>query len=159
MTERLELPRIIRKICLWCQGQSWKMVCECACTECALHAMRIVESAEPQLLFRSLKDFCLACAGSPEEVASCTANQAVGGQGPCPMHSIRELDESVLVSRQQVRTLPGLVEPLAAVGTNESARTETRTLSVPQIIPATVGTPMHPLGGFCQEHAPEALDI
>jgi len=159
MTERLELPRIIRKICLWCQGQSWKMVCECACTECALHAMRIVESAEPQLLFRSLKVFCLTCAGSPDDVHSCTADQAVGSQGPCPMHSIRELDESVLASRQRVCTLPGLAEPLAIVCTNESVLTEARTMSVPQIIPVSAGASMHPMVGFSQKHAPEALDI
>ncbi len=103
MTTGKELSKVVRKLCLCCQGQSWKLVRECAQKGCSLHVFRD-GAADDDVLRPALDAFCLACAGSPEEVLHCPAGQAMGSQPPCPAHPFRPG-----APRQRLRTLPGLV--------------------------------------------------
>ena len=98
MTTGKELSKVVRKLCLCCQGQSWKLVRECAQKGCSLHVFRN-GAADDDVLRPALDAFCLACAGSPEEVLHCPAGQAMGpvrlilsgparrgsGSGRCPV--------------------------------------------------------------------------
>lgn len=103
MTTGKELSKVVRKLCLCCQGQSWKLVRECAQKGCSLHVFRD-GAADDDVLRSALDAFCLACAGSTEEVLHCPAGQAMGSQPPCPAHPFRPG-----APRQRLRTLPGLV--------------------------------------------------
>ena len=107
------LPRVVRKVCLWCQGQSWRLVKECGQSGCALHAFRLGGEDGGQLL-ACLQAFCLDCAGSQEAVEACTANLPMGGQCPCPAHPFRLLFFQTSAAQaviQQLRKLPGLGIP------------------------------------------------
>lgn len=84
------LPRVVRKLCLWCQGQSWRLVKECPQSGCPLHTCRLGGDGDGQLL-GCLQAFCLDCAGSQEAVEACTADLPMGGQCPCPAHPFRSL--------------------------------------------------------------------
>lgn len=107
------LPRVVRKLCLWCQGQSWRLVKECPQSGCPLHTCRLGGDGDGQLL-GCLQAFCLDCAGSQEAVEACTADLPMGGQCPCPAHPFRSLFFQTAEAQaviQQVRKLPGLGIP------------------------------------------------
>ena len=114
MAVRKAMPGVVRKICLWCQGGSTRLVKECAHVLCSLHSCRMVEDADDATLLSRIASFCLTCAGSAEAVAECTANVPIGGQPPCPAHPYR-IPEQLPVAQQavlaqQVKPLPGLCE-------------------------------------------------
>lgn len=89
MASRSAMPGVIRKICLWCQGGSPKFVRECKHVLCPLHACRLIEDGEDAAVQDCIAAFCLACAGSPEAVADCSADVPIGAQPPVrPMPSV-----------------------------------------------------------------------
>jgi hypothetical protein len=106
MADRNAMPGVIRKICLWCQGGSPKFVRECEHVLCPLHSCRLIEEGEESALQECIAAFCLACAGSPDAVADCSADVPIGAQPPCPAHAFRIPEAAPLA--QQVRFLPGL---------------------------------------------------
>lgn len=73
-----EMPRLVRGLCLWCQGQSWSLVRECTETCCPLHAHRICSDDTEADLMTAVRAFCLVCAGSIEAVEVCEAHTGVG---------------------------------------------------------------------------------
>jgi hypothetical protein len=110
MADRNAMPGVIRKICLWCQGGSPKFVRECEHVLCPLHSCRLIEEGEESALQECIAAFCLACAGSPDAVADCSADVPIGAQPPCPAHAFRIPEAAPLA--QQVRFLPGLGDVL-----------------------------------------------
>lgn len=152
MAAKKKVSRVIRELCLSCQGGSPKLVRECVQDECALHALREGESSDATL-HRAITVFCLACAGSPEAVQECTADQPVGNQRACPAHAFRT---GQVVPEQRVRELPGLVVHFEAQA--EEAKTPQNTVSAtPHFLPADSGcAPFSSLEVFS---VPEAPDI
>lgn len=106
MATKKGLLRVVRKVCLWCQGKNWTMVQACAQTECSLHGWRLLDQAEDVQVLAALHTFCIQCAGSPEAAAECTADQSIGGHDPCPAHPFRTGKVAIMV--QKTRPLPGL---------------------------------------------------
>lgn len=106
MAAKKGLLRVVRKVCLWCQGKSWPMVRKCAQSDCPLHGWRLVDQAEDALVLAALHTFCIHCAGNPEAAAACTADQAIGGHDPCPAHPFRTGKITALI--QKIHPLPGL---------------------------------------------------
>lgn len=158
MAARKGLPRLVRKICLWCQGDSPKLVRECVQADCPLHPHRQPEDGDDDLLRRCIRDFCLCCAGSADAVRECAADRPLDGHKPCPAHPYR-LPEAVGIVRkvrQIVRTLPGLdvapivPEPLSEIDPPESAANPAST---------PPGRAICPFSSGLAEHAPAALDI
>lgn len=113
MAAKKGLPRVIRRICLWCQGNSWRLVRECAQDYCPLYPHRLDEHGDEALLVACIGEFCLSCAGGSEAVAECTADSTFNGQPPCPAHPYRLVESSVLA--QQIRLLPGIGDVRTAV--------------------------------------------
>jgi len=157
------LLRVVRKVCLWCQGKSWPMVQACTQTECSLHGWRLLDQAEDVQVLAALHTFCIQCAGSAEAAQGCTADQGIGGHDPCPAHPFRTGKITALI--QKVRPLPGLhlgqetqqqyfpgpsaqqAEPLApseVLVEEEAIATTHRVVQLPFLLP---------------ERIPEALDI
>ena len=160
MASRSAMPGVIRKICLWCQGGSPTFVRECEHVLCPLHACRLVEECEDAVLQGCIAAFCLACAGSPEAVADCSADVPIGAQPPCPAHAFR-LPET-LPPAQQVRFLPGLAD---APG-RSAALSPAPAAASGQGVPAEPEAPVAPehsgredLAVIYSGRAPEALDI
>lgn len=152
MSFRKELPRVVRDVCLCCQGGSRKLVRECAQSECALHAFRDGAGDEAEL-HRAVAAFCLACAGSPEAVLECEADRPVGNQRPCPAHAFRS---GIPAPRQTVRDLPGLVVPRTPENAGECRDAPPSELT-PRSFPTGAENPgFSPLEPFL---APEAPDI
>lgn len=162
MAARKEMPGVIRKICLWCQGGSWRGVRDCAHGSCPLHPCRLMEEGDEALLHGCIAAFCLTCAGSAEAVAECGADRPMGVQPPCPAHSFRLVGPDQLdgappcaepcAPAQQIRPLPGLGEFL------QRPTSEDAPVAVPEI-PQTQAAPREALGTMHAERAPEALDI
>ncbi len=100
-----ELPRLVRGLCLWCQGQSWSLVRECTDAHCPLHAHRACSDDTEADLMAAVRAFCLACAGSIEAVEACAAHTGVGSQPPCPAHPFRPRRGGPV---ERIRPLPGL---------------------------------------------------
>ncbi len=109
-----ELARVVRGLCLRCQGQSWRLVLDCVETACPLHAVRTREVDAG--LSAAVRAFCLACAGSEEDVATCSAHVPFRGQRPCPAYAHRL--ERVGGGVQRIRLLPGLSVPDGGAGSN-----------------------------------------
>lgn len=107
-----DLTRVVRGLCLRCQGRSWRQVRGCAEAACSLHAVRIGEGDAG--LGAAVRAFCLACAGSEEDVATCSAHVPFRGQRPCPAYPYRlaRVEGGV----QRIRPLPGLFVPDAVKG-------------------------------------------
>lgn len=161
MAARNAMPGVIRRICLCCQGGSPKFVRECEHVLCPLHSCRMIEDGEDAALQSCIAAFCLACAGSAEAVADCSANVPIGAQPPCPAHPFR-MSEEVPVA-QQVRPLPGLgavSERLAKSSSRANERIlESEVDDLPRVS-VTLGQPRHEgLAGISPGRAPEALDI
>lgn len=162
MAARKEMPGVIRKICLWCQGGSWRGVMDCAHGSCPLHPCRLIEDGDDALLQGCIAVFCLTCAGSAEAVAECGADRPMGVQPPCPAHPFR-LAEPVRLDgvqpnaepcapAQQIRPLPGLGEFLQRPP-SEDVPVAPFQASPVQAGPHEARPTMH------AERAPEALDI
>lgn len=105
MNERKELAKAVRGVCMWCQGQCWRLVVECAATTCSFHACRLCTDDGEVDFVGAIREFCLACAGSVEAVDACSAAVPFGCQPPCPIHSYRMWRPG---RRERVRSLPGL---------------------------------------------------
>lgn len=158
MAAKKGLPRLVRKICLWCQGDSPKLVRECVQVDCSLHPHRHLEDGDDNLLRGCIRAFCLCCAGSADAVFECAADQPLGGHKPCPAHPYR-LPEAVGIVRkvrQIARPLPGLeVAPVTPQPLPEDDPPKS----------AANPTPARPCPVNClfssglTERAPEALDI
>ena len=161
MAARNLMPGVIRKICLWCQGGSPKFVRECEHVLCPLHPCRLIEEGEDAALKECIVSFCLACAGSPEAVADCSADVPIGAQPPCPAHPFRMPDAGS--PAQHVRRLPGLCAERGRV--EELCPQEDRRLlpcpasesSSPGAVPNR--SPHEGLAAIYPGRAPEALDI
>lgn len=158
MASRNAMPGVIRKICLWCQGGSPKFVRECEHILCPLHACRLIEEGEDAAVQACIAAFCLACAGSPEAVADCSANIPIGAQPPCPAHAFRMPEEAS--PTQQVGFLPGLGDVLGRVAA-PGAAPEAKTVGDSRAeLPAEQVSPRREdLVGIFTGRAPEALDI
>lgn len=162
MAARKEVPGVIRKICLWCQGGSWKGVRDCAHGPCPLHPCRLIEDGDDALLQGCIAAFCLTCAGNAEAVAECGADRPMGVQPPCPAHPFR-LAGPVLLDgaspcvepcppAQQIRPLPGLGE------FPQRPPAEDAPVAAPQAPPIQAAS-HEALATMHAERAPEALDI
>lgn len=184
MAVRKGMPAVVRRICLWCQGGSWKLVRECVDNPCPLYPWRMAENGEDGLLRTRIATFCLSCAGSSEGVAECSADMPIGGQPVCPAHPYRIPTDSseegcadpelsaesiqgalptagspLATAVQQVRFLPGLGEVCAkaCVRPSDEAQCETPPARDGDIPPA-LSLP-EALAGLNFERAPKALDI
>ena len=161
MAARNAMPGVIRKICMCCQGGSPKFVRECEHVLCPLHSCRMIEDGEGADLQNCIATFCLACAGSPEAVADCSANVPIGAQPPCPAHPFR-MPEAAPVA-QQVRPLPGLGtvrENCSKSGSRGSGHALEPGKGDQSRCPATLDQPRHEgLVLISSGRAPEALDI
>ncbi|ACU90882.1 hypothetical protein [Desulfomicrobium baculatum] len=159
MTARNAMTGVIRKICLCCQGGSPKFVRECGHVQCPLHSCRMIEDGEDAALQNCIAAFCLACAGSPEAVADCSADIPIGAQPPCPAHSFRMPEETPLP--QLVRPLPGL-GAACEQGAKSGSRKDGNFVGpdgMPQV-PAALNQLRHEqLAAIIPGRAPEALDI
>jgi hypothetical protein len=73
----------IRKTCLWCMGGQRSMVQDCPSKSCPFYPYRFgrIEPGASRRLLRAIRRFCLACAGSAQDVKTCTAGQ--GDSDPC----------------------------------------------------------------------------
>ncbi|MDO9583202.1 MAG: hypothetical protein Q7J24_08820 [Desulfomicrobium sp.] len=159
MAFRNAMPGVIRKICLWCQGGSPKFVRECEHVLCPLHACRLIEEGEDAAVQDCIAAFCLACAGSPEAVADCSADVPIGAQPPCPAHAFR-IPEAAPPA-QQVGFLPGLgeVRVRPAASSSEAHAVEPGPL-ITQTVPAVLNpSRQEDLANMYSGRAPEALDI
>ncbi|BDU99930.1 hypothetical protein TDMWS_00160 [Thermodesulfomicrobium sp. WS] len=76
--------RAVRRMCSWCRGGRVQAL---GCGECPLEGVAEDEGA-PRLLAR-VRAFCLACAGSVEDVADCPAGAVMGVHEPCALHPFR----------------------------------------------------------------------
>jgi hypothetical protein len=121
MAVRRAMPGVIRKICLWCQGGSARLVKECAHARCPLHSCRMVEDEDNAILLSRIAAFCLACAGSADAVFECTADVPIGGQPSCPAHPYRIHEQA---PAQQQATLAQKVRPLPGLGEDEVRQDE-----------------------------------
>lgn len=161
MASRSAMPGVIRKICLWCQGGSPKFVRECEHVLCPLHACRLIEDGEDAAVQDCIAAFCLACAGSPEAVADCSADVPIGAQPPCPAHAFRIPEASP--PAQQVGILPGIGEPRrrpAASASSTDPNVIEPDAQAAQKTPAAPAPPRHQsLANMYSGRAPEALDI
>lgn len=162
MAARKEMPGVIRKICLWCQGGSWRGVRDCVNGSCPLHPCRLIEDGDDALLQGCIAEFCLTCAGGSEAVAECGADRPMGVQPPCPAHPFRlaasvQFDGAPLcgepcVPAQQIRPLPGLGEFLPRPPSADAP------VAAPQAPPVRA-VQHETLAIIHAERAPEALDI
>ena len=154
MAAKKNISRVIWELCLSCQGGSPNLVRECAQDACALHAAREGEQSEPTLR-RAIAAFCLACAGSPDAVRECTADQPVGNQRACPAHAFRT---GKCAPQQRVRQLPGLVIHAESEDADGEKLQGTEPVdAAPHFLPTDSGcAPFSPLEAFL---APEAPDI
>ena len=168
MAVRKAMPGVVRKICLWCQGGSTRLVKECAHALCPLHSCRMVEDADDATLLSRIAAFCLACAGSAEAVAECTANVPIGGQPPCPAHPYRIPEQPPVAQQavlaQQVKPLPGLCENCVRQDERTPADEDGPAApavhsDAPKAPPARVPVRHTALASMCPGRAPEALDI
>jgi len=172
MTARKAMPGVIRKICLWCQGGSSRLVRECANDLCPLYARRLAEDGDDAELLGCIAAFCLGCAGSPEGVAECSADSPIGVQPPCPAHPFRNMDPADLPPQapavpqpvQQVRPLPGLGNVCQPCGSPVPAETAPADASGErdgrEKRPCTPADSRHDgLQDIYSCRAPEALDI
>ena len=161
MAARKAMPGVIRKICLWCQGGSSKLVRECAHVPCPLHPSRMIEDADDTALQDCVAAFCLACAGSSEAVSDCSADRPIGGQSPCPAHPFRVPAPAPLV--QQIPLLPGLGEACPQYGqfsdADKTAVPEAVRHDAAGISPAKPPSRHDALATMYAGRAPEALDI
>lgn len=159
MASRNAMTGVIRKICLCCQGGSPKFVRECGHDQCPLHSCRMIEDGEDAALQNCIVAFCLACAGSPEAVADCSADTPIGAQPPCPAHSFRMPEETPLP--QLVRPLPGLGEACEQ-GVKSSSQRDGQFVEPAGMlqVSAALNQLRHEhLAGIIPGRAPEALDI
>lgn len=76
--------RAVRRMCSWCRGGRVQTL---GCGQCPLEGVTEDEDA-PRLLAR-VRAFCLACAGSVEDVADCPAGAVMGVHEPCALHPFR----------------------------------------------------------------------
>lgn len=158
MAARKGMPRLIRKICLWCQGDSLKLVQECNQDDCPLHPCRLLDDGDNRVLGRCLGEYCLWCAGSVESVAACTAHTSFGVHGPCPAYPYR-IPHNVAAAplvRSTMRTLPGLrISPAGSPsGPGDGSEREVHPC-VAVRPPSQTGS----YGSLTVECTPEALDI
>lgn len=177
MAVRKGMPAVVRRICLWCQGGSWKRVGECADDPCPLYPWRTAEVGDDAALRARIVEFCLSCAGSPEAVAECGADTPMGGQPACPAHPYRfVVDEQgeplsapapepvpvQITVVQQVRLLPGLggVSPRPCPAPTEppAPLAPPRPSGNGHELPPALSLP-EALATLTPERAPEALDI
>lgn len=188
MAVRKGMSTVVRRICLWCQGGSWKLVRECVDKPCPLYPWRQAEDGDDALLRDRIAAFCLSCAGSSEGVAECSADTPMGGQPACPAHPYRipaeflgeffvgPDPESVpapasdvllppvqqpVTAVQQVRLLPGLGEVCSKLVAEPSHEIRCATSSPPsrnEVVISALSLP-EALVGLNPERAPEALDI
>ena len=168
MAARKGMSGVVRRICLWCQGKSWMRVRECAQASCPLHACRLMEDCDDGALRECVRNFCLACAGSPEAVSECCADRPMRGQPACPAHPYRTGESLSVcpqpVAAQQVRLLPGLGDVCARM-IDEPACPPQADAAVPSgPPPCSVAAAPPPAGSAAlsithSERAPEALDI
>lgn len=161
MASRSAMPGVIRKICLWCQGGSPKFVRECEHVLCPLHACRLIEDGEDAAAQDCIAAFCLACAGSPEAVADCSADVPIGAQPPCPAHAFRIPEASP--PAQQVGILPGIGEArrrsAAPVASTDPSVAEPDAQTVRKVLAAQTHPRHQSLANMYSGRAPEALDI
>ena len=161
MAARNLMPGVIRKICLWCQGGSPKFVRECEHVLCPLHSCRLIEEGEDAALKECIVSFCLACAGSPEAVADCSADVPIGAQSPCPAHPFRMPEAGS--PAQHVRHLPGLCAERGQDGglcPHEAPRQLPCPASASSSVCVVSNRSLHDgLAAIYPGHAPEALDI
>jgi len=165
MAARKGMSGVIRRICLWCQGESWMRVRECAHASCPLHSCRLMEDGDESAMHGCIRNFCLACAGSPEAVEECSADKPMGGQPACPAHPCRTA-EFVPVAQQpasvqQVRPLPGLggscvPRPEEPVTFDDGCPHQVANRTTPVMAPVAG---QNALSVTHAERAPEALDI
>jgi len=158
MADRNAMPGVIRKICLWCQGGSPKFVRECEHVLCPLHSCRLIEEGEGPALQECIAVFCLACAGSPDAVADCSADVPIGAQPPCPAHAFRIPE--VAPPSQLVRFLPGLGDELGRPAEHRAMsddQTVEQGVQTAQNVAAARSIPSHE--DMYSGRAPEALDI
>ena len=157
MAARNAMTGVIRKICLCCQGGSPTFVRECGHVQCPLHSCRMIEAGEDAALQNCIAAFCLACAGSPEAVADCSADIPIGAQPPCPAHSFRMPEETPVP--QLVRPLPGLGEACEQGPGSRKDEHCMESAGMPQV-PAALNRLRHEqLAAIIPGRAPEALDI
>lgn len=159
MAARNAMSGVIRKICLCCQGGSPTFVRECEHILCPLHSCRMIEEGEDATLQDCIAAFCLACAGSPEAVADCSADITIGAQPPCPAHPFR-MPEAI-PSPQLVRPLPGLGEA-SQQGVESGSRVDKQFMESDQMpqVSAVLNQLRHEeLAAISPGRVPEALDI
>lgn len=78
--------KAIRKHCLWCMGNSIKMVRSCEAEDlCPLWSLRLgrVKGVSP---IKTIRAKCHECAGSWQEVLECPGQMV---NGSCPLHQYR----------------------------------------------------------------------
>jgi hypothetical protein len=120
-----------------------------------------MEEGEEGALQECIASFCLACAGSPEAVADCSADVPIGAQPPCPAHPFRMSEAGP--PPQQVRHLPGLCAQRKQE--EDPCQHEGKPLlpcpaSEPSRAPAVSNRSLHEgLAAIYPGRAPEALDI
>lgn len=159
MAARNAMSGVIWKICLCCQGGSPRFVRECEHVACPLHSCRMIEEGEGAALQNCIAAFCLACAGSTEAVADCSADVPIGVQPPCPAHPFRMPETTA--PPQLVRPLPGIGEGCGQ-GTKSGQGEGGHFVGadgMPQVQAALNQLRHEPLAAIIPGRAPEALDI
>lgn len=89
MIKKLTPLKSIRKECLYCMGGSFKLVAECETITCGLWSYRMgrIEPGADRRLLRVIRQFCLQCVGSSDEVRKCNGKMLEGGV--CNFHPYR----------------------------------------------------------------------
>ena len=79
----------IRRECLTCMGDSPSLVVECETITCILWSYRTgkIASGADRRLLRVIRQFCLQCVGSSDEVRKCTGQMLDGSV--CSFHQYR----------------------------------------------------------------------
>lgn len=160
MAARNELSGVVRRLCLWCQGDSWKLVDECDQLSCALHGIRLERDVDAPLAQSCLVAHCLQCAGSSEAVEECAADQPYAGHLPCPAHAFRRPGRAVPV--QHIATLPGLAPADMAEKAGEETAGGAQDGSgavKPRTQPVAGCRPQSCVSALRVNRDPEALDI
>ena len=84
--KRLTPLKATRRHCLMCAGDNREYVRECSDRDCPAWPYRM---GRDRVKLRTIRELCLECAGSVQEVKDCTGGEDVCGLGPCPLWRFR----------------------------------------------------------------------
>ena len=79
--------RAIRQHCLLCMNGQVKLVRECYETDCPAHPLRMGKKVSGYQPLEVIRNMCLECVETPEDVAECNPDLLTGDV--CPLHRFR----------------------------------------------------------------------